>query len=45
MDLVIAMYELMPDGKYFKLGWSLQRASYAKDSGIRQLLRPGKAKM
>lgn len=42
MDLILAMYELMPDGKYFKLGWSLQRASYANDPGIRKLLQPGK---
>ncbi len=42
MDIVIWMYELMPDGKYFNLGYSTQRASYAKDRSTRQLLQPGK---
>jgi len=42
MDLTISMFERMPDGKYFQLGSTLQRASYAKDPGIRQLLEPGK---
>ncbi|MFI5185907.1 MAG: CocE/NonD family hydrolase [Chitinophagales bacterium] len=42
MDVNIDMYELMPGGKYFELGTVLQRASYAKNSGSRQLLQPGK---
>lgn len=42
MDVSIAFYELMPDGKYFYLTRYLGRASYAKDNGKRQLLRPGK---
>lgn len=42
MDVSIAFYELMPDGKYFYLTKYLGRASYAKDNGKRQLLRPGK---
>jgi putative CocE/NonD family hydrolase len=41
-DLVVKLYELMPDGRYFDLGTALQRASYAKDRSKRQLLRPGK---
>jgi putative CocE/NonD family hydrolase len=42
MDVAISMYEQMPDGKYFQLGTTLQRASYSKDPGNRQLLQPGK---
>ena len=45
MDLTIDMYELMPGGKYFHMGSSLQRASYAKDPGNRQLLEQGKKEM
>lgn len=41
-DLVVKLYELMPDGRYFDLGTALQRASYAKDRSKRQLLQPGK---
>ncbi len=42
MDVSIAFYELMPDGKYFYLTRYLGRASYAKDNTKRQLLTPGK---
>lgn len=42
MDVSIAFYELMPDGKYFYLTRYLGRASYAKDESKRQLLQPGK---
>lgn len=42
MDVILHMYELMPDGNYFSLGWSLQRASYAGNISKRQLLQPGK---
>ena len=42
MDISIAFYELMPDGKYFYLTHYLGRASYAKDASKRQLLRPNK---
>ncbi len=41
MDLAIDLYELMPDGKYFKLQSEVQRASLAKDKTKRQLLQPG----
>jgi putative CocE/NonD family hydrolase len=41
MDISISLYEQTPDGKYFSLNTMLQRASYAKDRGIRQLLQPG----
>ncbi|HEX8736606.1 MAG TPA: CocE/NonD family hydrolase [Pyrinomonadaceae bacterium] len=42
MDVSMAFYELMPDGKYFYLTRYLGRASYAGDNSKRQLLRPGK---
>lgn len=42
VDVSIAFYELMPDGKYFYLTRFLGRASYAKDLRRRQLLEPGK---
>jgi len=40
MDVSIAFYELMPNGKYFYLTRYLGRASYAKDNTKRQLLKP-----
>ncbi|AMR32457.1 hypothetical protein A0256_13995 [Mucilaginibacter sp. PAMC 26640] len=42
VDLVLDFYEQTPDGKYFALNESLQRASYAKDRTNRQLLQRGK---
>jgi putative CocE/NonD family hydrolase len=42
MDVSLALYELMPDGKYFFLTRYVARASYAKDNSIRQLLHPNK---
>ena len=46
MDIGIALFELMPDGKYFNLGVpftrNIQRASYANDRSHRELLQPGK---
>lgn len=42
LDVSLALYELMPDGKYFYLTRYLGRASYALDAAKRQLLRPGK---
>ncbi|MBC7398473.1 MAG: CocE/NonD family hydrolase [Mucilaginibacter sp.] len=42
MDLVINLYEQTPDGKYFYLTRNIQRASYGKDRGKRQLLQPNK---
>lgn len=42
MDVGIALYELMPDGKYFSLCGNIQRASYANDRSKRELLQPGK---
>jgi len=40
MDVSMALYELMPDGKYFFLARYVGRASYAKDPSKRQLLTP-----
>ncbi|PIF47482.1 hypothetical protein CLU96_4540 [Chryseobacterium sp. 52] len=40
MDVSLALYELMPNGKYFYLTRYLGRASYAKDNSKRQLLKP-----
>jgi putative CocE/NonD family hydrolase len=42
VDLVLDLYEQTPDGHYFALNESVQRASYARDRSKRQLLRPGK---
>ncbi|WP_249041336.1 CocE/NonD family hydrolase [Aequorivita antarctica] len=42
MDVSLALYELMPNGKYFFLTRYVGRASYAKDNSKRQLLVPNK---
>ncbi|MBN1968430.1 MAG: CocE/NonD family hydrolase [Candidatus Delongbacteria bacterium] len=42
MDVSLALYEQMPDGKYFFLTRYVGRASYAKDNAKRQLLKPNK---
>lgn len=42
IDISMALYELMPDGKYFFLTRYVGRASYAKDNSKRQLLKPNK---
>jgi hypothetical protein len=36
----VTLYELMPNGEYFHLSYFLGRASYAKDSTKRNLLKP-----
>jgi uncharacterized protein len=41
LDLTLALYELMPDGKLFWLSYYLGRASYAEDMSVRKLLTPG----
>ncbi|MGX5728920.1 CocE/NonD family hydrolase [Pseudoxanthomonas beigongshangi] len=41
-DLNLALYEQLPDGRYFLLSWHLGRASHARDRGKRELLAPGK---
>ena len=40
LDLAAVLYEVMPDGKYFHLSYTVQRASYAADMSERQLLTP-----
>ena len=40
-DFTWALYEAMPDGKYFNLSYYLGRASYAADRTTRRLLTPG----
>lgn len=42
MDVSMALYEQMPDGKYFFLTRYVGRASYAKDNSKRQLLKSNK---
>ncbi len=41
-DLGVTVYEAMPDGKLFHLGYGVQRASYAANPQKRKLLAPGK---
>ena len=41
-DFGVTVYEAMPDGKLFHLGYAIQRASYAEDPTKRRLLSPGK---
>lgn len=42
IDVSLALYELMPGGKYFFLTRYVGRASYSKDNSKRQLLHPNK---
>lgn len=42
MDFSVALFELMPDGRYFMLSYFMGRASYAKDIMHRNLLVPGR---
>jgi uncharacterized protein len=42
LDLAVVLYEVMPDGKYFHLSDTLQRASYARDMTRRTLLTPNR---
>jgi putative CocE/NonD family hydrolase len=42
LDLAVVLYEVMPDGKYFYLSYTVQRASYAADMSRRQLLAPNR---
>ncbi len=42
MDVSMALYELMPNGKYFFLTRYVGRASFANDNTKRQLLQPNK---
>ena len=40
MDIGITLYELLPNGTYFHLSYTILRASYAKDITKRNLLTP-----
>lgn len=42
MDYSVALFEEMPDGKYFYLSYFMGRASYAAGNTERKLLVPGK---
>jgi uncharacterized protein len=42
VDIEYALYEQLPDGRYFFLNRTVQRLSYAKDRTTRHLLQPGK---
>lgn len=42
MDVSMALYEIMPDGKYFFLTRYIGRASYSKNLSKRVLLKPNK---
>lgn len=42
IDVSLALYELLPEGKYFFLTRYVGRASYAKNNAKRQLLKPNK---
>ena len=44
MDFSMAVYEVMPDGRYFQLAYYLGRASYARDMSHRRLLKPEKSR-
>lgn len=40
LDISLALYEILPNGKYFLLTRYVGRASYAKNNSRRQLLKP-----
>ena len=42
VDVGLALYEMLPDGKLFQLTYSTRRASYAADTSVRHLLTPGR---
>ena len=42
VDVGLALYEMLPDGKLFQLTYYTERASYAADMSVRHLLTPGK---
>jgi len=45
MDIGVALFEIMPDGRYFHLSYYMGRASYSKDMSKRNLLTPGKLEL
>jgi hypothetical protein len=42
LDVGLALYEMLPDGRLFQLTYYTERASYAADMSARHLLTPGK---
>jgi predicted acyl esterase len=42
LDFTLALYEVMPDGRFFNLSYFLGRASYAHDWTHCELLTPGR---
>lgn len=42
MDISLALYEIMPNGKYFFISRYVGRASFANDASRQQLLVPGR---
>ena len=42
LDVGLALYEMLPDGRLFQLTYYTERASYAADTSVRHLLTPGK---
>jgi uncharacterized protein len=42
LDIALALYEITPQGRFFHLADTVQRASYARDTTERHLLEPGK---
>lgn len=42
MDFGVTLYEVMPNGEYFHLSYTIGRASYVQDITKRNLLRPNK---
>ncbi len=42
LDVGLALYEMLPDGRLFQLTYDTERASYGSDMSARRLLTPGK---
>lgn len=42
LDVGLALYEMLPDGRLFQLTYYTERASYGSDMSVRRLLTPGK---
>lgn len=42
VDVGLALYQMLPDGRLFQLTYYTERASYAADMSVRHLLTPGK---
>jgi uncharacterized protein len=40
LDVALVLYQVMPDGKFFHLSYTVARASYAQDMSKRSLLTP-----